>query len=229
MLNKVLIELDDLIDVEKTRDPGSKRTTTSIVLTWRGEVAARVLKAGFRRKHITLAELKAELAARQAEQNPWACQIQKDAEHRREFDRRKAAGWTWRPPKTAKTSADPPRETAETSPSDAPTSPRPIAAAQRDYTPPAEHRQRLTPPADLRPDATFEEVLAFQDSIRTNTGPPVRNLPKATDAADDARILTRFHSVPFPGDLQPDSKTVMFGGRLYTLQAWELAYFKQSE
>ena len=51
-------------------------------MTWKGEVAARVLKPGFRRRRITLTELKAELAARQAEQNPWACQIKKDAEHR---------------------------------------------------------------------------------------------------------------------------------------------------
>ena len=117
MLNKVLLELDDLIEVEKTRAPGSKRSTTNIVLTWRGEVAARVLKPGFTRKRITLAELKAELAARQAEQNPWACQIQKDAEHRREFERQKTAGWTWRPPKPVKAPADPPRR-----------SPRPVPA-----------------------------------------------------------------------------------------------------
>ena len=55
------------------------------------------------------------------------------------------------------------------------------------------------------------------------------NLPKPEDASENARILARFNTVPFPGDLQPDGKTVMFGGRLYSLKGWETAYFKQSD
>jgi hypothetical protein len=83
------------------------------------------------------------------------------------------------------------------------------------------------------PARTFaDDLRAVQDSKLAGIGEPsrtVRNLPKPADAADDARILARFNTVPFPGELQPDGKTVMFGGRLYSLKGWETAYFKQSE
>jgi hypothetical protein len=219
MLNKVLLELDDLIEVERTRAPGSKRPTTSIVLTWRGEVAARVLKPGFRRKRITLTELKAELAARQAEQNPWACQIQKDAEHRRKFDRQEAAGWTWRPPKPVKAPADPPREIAETGSGNPSMSPRPIAAP--------ELRQQLTPaqPAD---DFT-RDYLNMQRDLATIHEPPrgFSNLPKPADVAENARIIALFHKTPHSGELLSNGK-IRYDNRDFTPQQWEKERFKQA-
>lgn len=214
MLNKVLLELDDLIEVEKTRAPGSKRSTTNIVLTWKGEVAARVLKPGFRRKRITLAELKAELAARQEEQNPWACQIKKDAERRREFEHQKADGWTWRPPKRVKLPAGDPREIVETSPANAPTSPRPIAGDQH-----------IPGTASVEQDfawAIRESQQNFGQPTRT-----VRNAPKHTDAADDARILALFKNDPYGGELLPNGK-IRYDNRDWTLQGWEKERFKKA-
>ncbi len=226
MLNKVLLELDDLIEVEKTRAPGSKRSTTNIVLTWKGEVAARVLKPGFRRKRITLAELKAELAARQAEQNPWACQIKNDADHRREFEHQKAAGWTWRPPKPAKAPADPPRETAETSPGDTPTSPRPTAGDPKYNT-----VAPLGTPARPLPARSFAQELAeVQGRQLAGIGEPSRgftNLPNPADVADNARIIELFHKTDYAGELL-DNGNILYDGVEMTPKRWKRERFKQA-
>jgi len=220
MLNKVLLELDDLIEVEKTRAPGSKRPITNIVLTWKGEVAARVLKPGFRRKRITLAELKAEVAARQEEQNPWACQIQKDAEHRREFDRQKAAGWTWRPPKPAKAPAAPPRETAETGSGDTTTAPAPLP----------EQRQQLTPAPPA--DDFARDFLNMQRDLAAIHEPArgFDNRPKPADVAETNRLLELFRKTDFAGRLLPNNMVEYGGeGRIISLRQWEKERLGQSQ
>ena len=95
----------------------------------------------------------------------------------------------------------------------------------------------VAPARPLMPAQPKEEsYAAYLDRIQNRPlaaiQQPMRefnNLPKPADAAETARILARFHTVPFPGELQPDGKTVMFGGRLYTLVGWEKVYFAQSE
>ena len=226
MLNKVLLELDDLLEVEKTRAPGSKRPTTNVVLTWKGEVAARVLKPGFRRKRITLAELKAELAARQAEQNPWACQIESDADHRREFDHQKAAGWRWRPPKPVKLPAGDPREIVETGPANAPTSPCPIAAYQRiPGAAPDRYQPAQPPPAD---DFT-RDFAKMQRDLATIHEPDrgFSDLPTPADVADNARIIELFHKTDYAGELLANGN-ILYDGVEMTPKRWKRERFKQA-
>jgi hypothetical protein len=213
MLNKVLLELDDLIEVEKTHDAGSRRPVTCLVLTWKGEVAARVLKPSFRRKRITLAELKAELAARQAEQNPWACQIQKDADHRREFERQKAAGWTWRPSKPAKVAAPSPEISAPKA------SVPDVFKERHDYHPDSRNNTVVpsaTPARPLPADDFARELARIQGSQLAGIGEPTRgfdNSPKSEPRASTGE--TRSEVYARAGDYRDSQLGLMFNGEVF--------------
>jgi hypothetical protein len=91
---------------------------------------------------------------------------------------------------------------------------------------------KLPTPSRPKEESYTEYLDRIQNRPLAAIRQPMRefnNLPKPEDASENARILARFNTVPFPGELQPDGKTVMFGGRLYSLKGWETAYFKQSD
>ena len=73
-------ECGDLLEVSEAHARGSHRRSRRITLTVRGWAAAAELRAGYRPLRLTTAELKAAVAMLQSEDDPWACQIQKDTE-----------------------------------------------------------------------------------------------------------------------------------------------------
>jgi hypothetical protein len=161
MFNEVLVELGDLIVVEKTRARASKRPTTSVILTWKGEVAARILRPSFRRRRLPVCELKVELAERRRERHPWATKMLENAQHVRDFERQQAAGWTWHPPKPVKATAAPSLEIS------APKAPVPDVFKERhDYHPDPRNNAAVTPatPAQPRPESFAAELARIQGS-----------------------------------------------------------------
>ena len=75
-----ILECGDLLEVSEAHARGSRRRSRRVTLTVRGWAAAAELQPDYRPVRLTTAELKAAVGMLQSENDPWACQIQKDAQ-----------------------------------------------------------------------------------------------------------------------------------------------------
>ena len=248
-------ELDGLIVEEEGRSARTKRPSRRICLTMKGWAAATFYRPGFVPARLSTDVLKRWFKELQKEGDEWANSFEREnavlREKLAEFERLKREGMIYPSPRLRKVRTDAKnpqamlerdlRREAREAKKKAPgvpksTSPAPVAGDQQ-IAATAPDRYRVTPatpacPIPAAADNYYTSGMRAQSQVLSTIHEPqraVRNAPKPTDPVDDARILARFHSVPFPGELQPDGKTVRFDGRLYSLRGWEIAYFKQSE
>jgi hypothetical protein len=83
-------ELTGLVVAEQTRSKGSRRPTTSLSLTLRGWAAVQFLRPGWKPQRLSVDVLKVWLADLQAEREPWAMSLLRDAEDARQWRQHEA-------------------------------------------------------------------------------------------------------------------------------------------
>ncbi len=236
LLRRALPELKGKIAEEHGHSARSGRRIRRIVLTIDGWAACAALRSGWEPRRLAKPILQAWFKELQEEGDQWANSFDRENAVLREklvgFERLKRDGMIYPSPLLRKVRKD---------------AKNPQAMLERDLRREAREAKKKAPGVPKSPSPAPRSIagagsqhipgtaprhdpfpwLTEQNRVLATIHEPVRNAPKPTDAADDARILALFKNDPYGGELLPNGK-IRYDNRDWTLQAWEKERFKQA-